>query len=94
MGLADKARGTACKAGDALDQATDAAATGVEKVAGALDEMTAGLFHERFGEKSGRLAQTLRGVGDREARDDDESAADDSAESGADVGPDDGTRPG
>jgi hypothetical protein len=93
MGLADKARGTAGKAGDALDRATDAAATGVEKVAGALDEMTAGLFHERFGEKSGRLVRTLRGVGDREARDDDESAADDSAESGADVGPDDGTRP-
>ena len=89
MALADKARGAADKAGDALDRATDAAATGVEKVAGALDEMTAGLFHDRFGEKSGRLAQTLRDVGDREAQEGEEPDADE----GSDDGPSPGAAP-
>lgn len=74
MGLGDKAKDLADRAGEltdvaqekaagVLDKATDAAATGVEKVAETLDSMTGGLFEERLVETSGRVAETLRNVG-------------------------------
>lgn len=52
------------KAAAALDKVTDAAATGVEKVAGALDAMTGGLFEERLAETGSKVADTLRGIGE------------------------------
>jgi hypothetical protein len=52
------------KAAAALDRVTDAAATGVEKVAGALDAMTGGLFEQRLAETGAKVADTLRAVGD------------------------------
>ena len=75
MGLGDRAKELADKAGDltdaaqekatvALDRATDATATGVEKVAETLDNMTGGLFEERLAETSGKVAESLRRIGD------------------------------
>ncbi len=52
------------RAAAALDRVTDAAATGVEKAAGALDAMTGGLFEQRLAETSGKVADTLRAVGE------------------------------
>jgi hypothetical protein len=48
----------------ALDKVTNAAATGVVKVADALDKVTGGLFEQRLAETGGRVADTLRAMGD------------------------------
>ena len=63
MALGEKAKGLADRAGELADKATDAAATGVEKVAETLDGMTGGLFEEKLAETSGKAAETLRRVG-------------------------------
>lgn len=52
------------RASAALDKVTDAAATGVEKAAAALDAMTGGLFEQRLAETGSKVADTLRAVGD------------------------------
>ena len=52
------------RAAAALDKVTDVAATGVEKAAEALDKVTGGLFEQRLAETGGRVADTLRAVGE------------------------------
>jgi hypothetical protein len=61
---AEDSEPTQGKAAAALDKVTDVAATGVEKVAVALDKVTGGLFEERLAETGGKMADTLRGIGE------------------------------
>lgn len=59
------------RAAAVLDRVTDAVATGVEKVAGALDAVTGGLLEQRLAETGAKVADSLRAVGEPEEDDPD-----------------------